>query len=85
MQTLKQRLDVNMTHIESRPSKIKPGLEYEFYVECSGNNEQKLKLVSELKELSTNVSVLSRDPSENEGKNGRFVSSLFLHTRLFLF
>ena len=56
-----------MTHIESRPSKSKPGAEYDFYVECSCTEEQKEKLVEELKKYSTNVNVLSRDPNKDEG------------------
>ena len=56
-----------MTHIESRPSKSKPGSEYDFYVECVCTDKQKEELVEELKSCSTNVSVLSRDPTEDEG------------------
>ena len=65
-----QKLGVNMTHIESRPSKSSPGEEYDFYVECRCSEEHKLKLVEELKDYSTNVSILSRDPTENEGEEG---------------
>lgn len=63
-----QKLGINMTHIESRPSKSNPGAEYDFYVECSCTDEQKQKLLEELKNYSTNTSILSRDPTENEGQ-----------------
>ena len=56
-----------MTHIESRPSKTKPGAEYDFYVECICTDEQKEKLVAELDTYSNNVSILSREPSKDEG------------------
>ena len=56
-----------MTHIESRPSKNSPGVEYDFYVECVCTEEQKAKLVDELKAYATNTSILSRDPVKDEG------------------
>lgn len=61
-----QKFGVNMTHIESRPSKTNPGKEYDFYVECACRDAQKEQLVAELKKLSNNVSILSRDPAKDE-------------------
>lgn len=64
-----------MTHIESRPSKSKPGAEYDFYVECVCTDEQKEKLVKRLEDYSTNVNILSRDPNKDEGMGLSNVSS----------
>ncbi len=65
---LVQKLGINMTHLESRPSKSSPGNEYDFYVECTCTEELKDKLLEELKQLSSTVNVLSRNPSKDEGR-----------------
>jgi len=57
-----------MMNMESCPSKVKSGAEYDFYVECPSGEKQKQELVEELNEHSTSVNVLSRDPDEDEGK-----------------
>ena len=64
-----------MTHIESRPSKTKPGLSYDFYVDCTLTKDQTMKLVDKLKEIATNVSIHSRSPEKDEGK----ASCYFVH------
>ena len=56
-----------MTHIESRPSKRAPGKEYDFYIDCTCTEQQKVLLVEEIQSMSSNVSVLSRDPKKDEG------------------
>jgi len=55
-----------MSHIESRPSKIHAGSEYDFYVDCSCSERQKDQLVEKLRDSSLRVSVLSREPSDEE-------------------
>lgn len=57
-----------MTHIESRPSKSKPGLSYDFYVDCSLTKEQSIKLIESLKATATNVSIFSRSPEKDESQ-----------------
>ena len=59
-----QDLGINMSHIESRPSKQSPGQEYEFYVDCECVTEE---LMERLKSLAKSVSVLSRSPKKDEG------------------
>ena len=57
---------MNMSHIESRPSKSQPGSEYDFYVDCEGvvNKEE---LAEKLQSHASNISVLSRSPKKDEG------------------
>ena len=58
-----------MTHIESRPSKTNPGVEYDFYVDCVSTDEQKQLLLEKLNPISCKVvNVLSRAPSNDEGE-----------------
>ena len=62
-----QELGVSLSHIESRPSKIHAGSEYDFYVDCMCTEQQKDVLVERLKACALRVSVLSREPSQDEG------------------
>ena len=57
---------MNMSHIESRPSKSHAGSEYDFYVDCEGvvNKEE---LAEKLQRHASNISVLSRSPKKDEG------------------
>jgi phenylalanine-4-hydroxylase len=58
------QLSVNMTHIESRPSKASED-QYEFYVDCLDCGSDKLKsLVEELKKQCLSVQVSSRSQNE---------------------
>ena len=57
---------MNMTHIESRPSKIHAGSEYDFYVDCACAEQLKDQLVEKLKDISLRVNVLSREPNKEE-------------------
>ena len=61
-----QELGINMTHIESRPSKSCPGSEYEFYADCEGVEDGDL-LVEKLQVYASNISVLARSPKKDEG------------------
>ena len=64
-----QDLGVNLTHIESRPSKRKPGEEYDFYVDCECAEESKEEVTSKLSACATNVTLHARSPNkDNEGK-----------------
>ena len=56
-----------MTHIESRPSKTNPGMEYDFYVDYICTEEKRAELVKNLNGYSTSVNVLSRTPQKDEG------------------
>ena len=62
-----QELGINMTHIESRPSKANPGTEYDFYVDYICSEEKRTELVEKLNGYSTSVNVLSRNPQKDEG------------------
>ena len=59
-----------MKHLESRPSKTNPVSEYDFYVDCVCPSDKKEQLLSTLKANSGSVSVLSREPGEDEGMYG---------------
>ena len=61
-----QELGVNMSHIESRPSKSHPGSKYDFYVDCEGV-VNKDDLAEKLQSHASNISVLSRSPKKDEG------------------
>ena len=65
-----QELEVNMTHIESRPSKKNRGEEYDFFVDCECTEKQREELVAKLRTCATSVNVLSRTPQKDEGKGG---------------
>ncbi len=56
-----------MSHIESRPSKLHAGTEYDFYVDCSCSEKTKDSLVEKLKAHALRINVLSREPSQDEG------------------
>lgn len=60
-----EELGINMTHIESRPSKSCPGSEYEFYADCEGVEDGDL-LVEKLQVYASNISVLARSPKKDE-------------------
>ena len=62
-----QDLGINMTHIESRPSKANPGKEYDFYVDYLCSEEKRAELVAKLKEYTTSINLLSRSPQKDEG------------------
>ena len=66
-----QSLDVNLTHIESRPSITNPGQEYDFYIDCECAADVKEELLKELKTVSLSHRVMARTPSEDEGEWGR--------------
>nr|CAA76184.1 phenylalanine hydroxylase [Geodia cydonium] len=61
-----QDMGINMTHLESRPSKSNPGSEYDFYVDCVCPPDKKEDLLSSLRANSLTVNILSRDPGEDE-------------------
>ena len=65
-----QELGINMTHIESRPSKASPGKEYDFYVDYICSEEKRAELVAKLKEYTTSINLLSRSPQQDEGSDG---------------
>ena len=63
-----QNADVNLTHIESRPSKDNPGKEYDFFTSCSECSQEKADhLLELLKPLVTSVSV-EQSKSTDESK-----------------
>ena len=62
-----QEVGINMTHIESRPSKANPGKEYDFYVDYICSEEKRAELVAKLKEYTTSINLLSRSPQKDEG------------------
>ena len=62
-----QELGINMTHIESRPSKTNPGVEYDFFVNYVCSEEKRTELVGKLSCYSTSINVLSRTPKKDEG------------------
>ena len=63
-----QSLDVNLTHIESRPSITNPGQEYDFYIDCECAADVKEELLKQLKTVSLSHRVMARTPSEDEGE-----------------
>ena len=69
MHACMQELSINMSHIESRPSKTNPGKEYDFYVDYICSEEKRAELVTKLKEYTTSINLLSRSPQQDEGSN----------------
>ena len=64
-----QIADINLTHIESRPSKNNPGKEYDFYTSCGECSQEKVDhLLELLKPLVTYVSVEQSNTIKDEGK-----------------
>ncbi|XP_065911709.1 phenylalanine-4-hydroxylase-like isoform X2 [Dysidea avara] len=62
-----QIADMNLTHIESRPSNNNPGKEYDFYTSCSGCSQEKIdNLLELLKPLVTSVSVEQNNTTKDE-------------------
>ena len=66
--TFPQSLDVNLTHIESRPSITSPGKEYDFYIDCECEADVKDEFLRQLKTVSLSLRVMARTPSEDEGE-----------------
>lgn len=60
-------MGVNLTHIESRPSKDKPGEQYDFFVDCEVSKETMKELLAQLKPIVVTISIHSRSPDQNEG------------------
>jgi len=54
---------VDLVHIESRSSKRRPG--YEFMVECDGKTGTLGKAIKELKDMSSYLSIITRDYKDN--------------------
>ncbi|EDV19726.1 uncharacterized protein TRIADDRAFT_32954, partial [Trichoplax adhaerens] len=58
--------NINLTHIESRPSKKQAGY-YDFYVDCECSNTETLQRVtSRLQDYAVNVGVLSTQPLKDD-------------------
>ena len=69
MTCFSQIADMNLTHIESRPSNNNPGKEYDFYTSCSGCSQEKIdNLLELLKPLVTSISVEQNNTTKDEGK-----------------
>lgn len=64
--------EVDLVHIESRSSERRPG--YEFMVECDSKTGQLGKAIEELKQISSYLSIISRDYKDNAGKIKFFVT-----------
>lgn len=59
-------LDISLSHIESRSSKINPGIEYDFFVEfISSEPQKKTELVAELNTYATSVRIAENGPGTN--------------------
>ena len=54
-------LDVALSHIESRPSKSRPGAEYDFYVDSHCPKEKRDALMKKLRVCTTEVNVLNSE------------------------
>ena len=53
---------MNLTHIESRPSKTNPGIEYGFFVDCDCSSEGvKEQLLERLQSCVTSIAVVPKD------------------------
>ncbi|KAL5475617.1 hypothetical protein EMCRGX_G025452 [Ephydatia muelleri] len=60
-------LGINITHIESRPSKTNPGKEYDFFVEFDGGKKEEIdNLVARLKTQTTSIIVHARNTKDGE-------------------
>ena len=60
-------LGINITHIESRPSKTNPGKEYDFFAELDGGNKETIDdLVVRLKAQTTSIIVHARNTKDGE-------------------
>ena len=70
-----------MTHIESRPSKKNPGVEYDFYIDCEVPKDIMENLLQQLKTTTVGVSVHARSPGKEECKLSILCSSLILTHR----
>lgn len=53
---------ISLSHIESRPSKINPGVEFDFYAQCVCSAEEKAGLVASLRSYSTDVRIVQEEP-----------------------
>ena len=74
-------MGINMTHIESRPSKKNPGLEYDFYIDCEVPKDIMENLFQRLKTTTDGVSVHARSPGKEECKLSILYFSLILNHR----
>lgn len=76
--------NINLTHIESRPSKKQAGY-YDFYVDCECSNAETLQRVtSRLQDYAVNVGVLSTQPLKDDigdGSSGMLFGSNCYHTQ----
>ena len=64
-----QDLGINITHIESRPSKTNPGKEYDFFVEFDGGKKEEIdNLVARLKTQTTSIIVHARNTKDGESE-----------------
>lgn len=61
-----EAMDINLSHIESRPSRTSPGVEYDFYVRCGCSEDEKADLVARLKRYSTGVRIVQEEPGRSE-------------------
>lgn len=61
-----KELGINMTHIESRPSRSNPGKEYDFFIDCKAPRDMIEKLVKQVSTYTNNVTIQSTSPVENE-------------------
>ena len=60
-----QKHNVNLHHIESRPSKQDKAL-YAFFVSCDNKTGGLKEAIQELKEKSTTLSILSRESDDKD-------------------
>lgn len=58
--------DVNLLHIESRPSARLPG-RYEFMVECAPSGDI-ASAIMDIKDMSDYLNIISRDYKDNKGE-----------------
>jgi hypothetical protein len=62
-------LDISLSHIESRASKINPATEFDFFVEfntCS-ETQKRTELVAKLSTYATSVRVVENGPTDTKG------------------
>ena len=73
---------MNLSHIESRPSKTQPGKEYDFFVDCDCSEDKMDTLMSKLREHVTSITVHSRAPLKNESEESNTIR-IGTHTGLY--
>lgn len=76
-----QKHNVNLHHIESRPSKQDKTL-YAFFVSCDNKTGGLKEAIQELKEKSTTLSILSRESDDKDASKSFFNLVLLVNSVL---